>query len=132
MPDQVPSRPGQPRRGRDLLLRFLDLVFAEVPLTGIPCRANAVGVERLGDGNQGDIRRTATGAPGGIVDARSDLCEVLGDRLDGRQKCVVNGSEDPGPLTGVAWLLLDLREDPFGLLGVLARRVELQVSLEGG
>ena len=83
MTDEVPSRPGQSRRGRDLPLRFLDLVFAEIPLTGLPCRADVVGIERLGDGNQGDIRRTATGAPGGIVDARSDRREVLRDRLDG-------------------------------------------------
>src|SRR5690349_15924830 len=81
VPDEMPPGAGQPRCLPDLALRLLDFVLAEIPLPGLPRRAHTIGIEGLGDGDQGDLRRVAAGAPGGGVDARPDLCEVRGDRL---------------------------------------------------
>ena len=91
----MPPRARSVRRRRDLLLGFLDLVLAEVPLAGVPCRADASAPNVFETATRVIVRRTATGAPGGIGDARSDLGEVLGDRLDSRQQVVVNGPADP-------------------------------------
>ena len=119
--DEVPSGAGQFGGRGDLLLRLLHLVLAEVPLTGAPRRADVIGAEGLGDGDQGDGRRVAAGPPGSRVDPRPDLGEVVRDGLFGgqRQEDRPRSGGRSGSWTSSWLLLLDLRQDALGLLGVL-------------
>ena len=57
---------------RDFLQGFLDLVFAEIALSGGPGGADAVGVESLGNGYEEDVRRVPADPARGLVDPGPD------------------------------------------------------------
>src|SRR5688572_12359029 len=69
MPDEVPAGAGEAGCRRDLPLSFLDLVLAEVAVSRLPRRAHSIGVERLGNGHQGDVCGAAAGPPRSGPDA---------------------------------------------------------------
>jgi hypothetical protein len=65
------------RRSPHLLQGFLDLVFAEIDLSGRCRRADVIRVERLGDRDKRDAVRIARDATCCARDARSDGAEIF-------------------------------------------------------
>jgi hypothetical protein len=76
---------GKPGRLADLPERFLDLVLAEIDLAGICGGANDICAEGLGDGDEADLRRVASGAAGGVRDAFADLPQPCAERVHVRR-----------------------------------------------
>src|SRR5215831_18036612 len=72
MPDEVPPD-WQVGQVKPFLLRFLQLVLAEVDLAVLSRSADSVGAKRLGDGDEPDVRGIAPGPVGGARDAFANV-----------------------------------------------------------
>ena len=77
--DQVPAN-RQVRRLVHLLERFLDLVFAEIDLTGVGGGAHELGGECFGNGDEADGGGVAPGPAGRPRDARADVGQPGAER----------------------------------------------------
>jgi hypothetical protein len=78
MTDQMP--PNRQRSGREnLALAFLDLVFAEVDLSGGGGHAHGVDRKCLRDRDEADRGGIATGATSGARDSLADAVQPAGD-----------------------------------------------------
>ena len=108
------QRSGRSAVSADLPLGFLDLVFAEVELTGGGGRANVVGGECLGDGDEADRGRVASGPAGGARDA------------------IANAVQPGAERGGIDHYFFSCVDEPFRGRGVRSFRRELQIGLELG
>ena len=86
--DGVPMEIWQIRQLVGLVAQLLRIVFAKRPLAGRVALANECRALQLGDGDQLNVRRGASGAAAGSLDALANQRQVGGDlaqrRLQGR------------------------------------------------